>query len=123
MPGVTARGDSDNSGEPEESNGVSGWLEFANIYITCRLYCKAYAWFCSDRASVTGMKARSAAWAQSSTTWFPIYEWSSSSISCPDQSARDGLAKKAEKGDVGAQETLGSLSLSTCSGELEGSIG
>jgi len=58
-----------------------------------------------------------AAWAQSSTNWVPIYKWSGSSISCPDQSVRNDLAKKAEKGDVSAQDALGSLDLSTCTGE------
>ena len=53
-------------------------------------------------------------WGQSETAWLPFSKWSRSIVTCVGEEARADLARRAAKGDVEAQDVLGTLHLSTC---------
>jgi uncharacterized protein len=53
-------------------------------------------------------------WGQSDKAWLPFAKWSSSVIPCVGEEVRADLARRAAKGDVEAQDALGTLHLSTC---------
>lgn len=53
-------------------------------------------------------------WGQSEKAWLPFSKWSSSLVTCVGEEGRADLARRAAKGDVEAQDALGTLHLSTC---------
>jgi TPR repeat protein len=62
-------------------------------------------------------------WAQSSGDWTPTRVWSTIHTTCLDERSQEEMLKNAKKGDVKAQDTLGSLYLSTCKGPFDASKG
>lgn len=55
--------------------------------------------------------------AQDSHPWHPIMQHSGSMLNCPDEKMRSELSRKADKGDVDAEDLLGRVNLSTCLGD------
>ncbi len=60
---------------------------------------------------------------QSSPTWVPVSRWSNTAFHCPKEGALLELARRAETGDVGAQDIVGTFNVSMCPGEKDAARG
>jgi TPR repeat protein len=70
----------------------------------------------SPAAALAMLLGGVSAFAQSSSSWFPVAKWSSSQLNCPSDSAKTALIRSAANGDTAAQDRLGTLKLSSCRG-------